>query len=404
MNYLKSSFLFGALLCLSITTFAQRPDGPRGGQQRGPQGPNLEMLQKTLDLSEEQLTALKPILENTKKEMQALRGQEFESPEAHRTAAKAIMDQQKEKVNALLNADQIKKMEELQQKRQERGPKGPNAPGEKGNRGEKGKALRTALKTYHETNIEPVMQAQRNKLEAQLSAEDKTTIAALRAKRAAQQTEMKATKTNRQRPEPTEAQKAERKADQETIKALVTKYDTDIDQLLEEVAPQAAKWKADTDTILEQHRPKRTEGADEGKSSARKMKGASRGKDGKERKGKDRSEAKKAFHKAHFLMLDPSAPANSRSVEESPFQLQAYPNPAGSSTTINYTVKKDGQVNIVLRNKAGNLNRVLLSSYQEAGTYTLDINTSDLQGGNYFYTISDGSGSKPVTKQLLLTK
>lgn len=399
MKHLKSILTAAALLCMSISIFAQGP-GPKRGQQRGPQGPNLEMLQEVLDLSEDQITALKPIFENTRAQMEALRDQEFENREDRRVAAKTIMDAQKEKVDAVLSEEQIQKLDELKEKRKERGPRG-----DQGSKAQKGKAkeLRTALKAYHEENVQPVMLAQRAKLETQLSTEDKATIAALRAKKEVQKAEMKAAKQAGQRPgKPTEAQRAEHKADRETIKALLTKYETDIESLLAEIKPQAEQWKQETKAIMEEYRPERKEKAGNQQGQNRKKaSGAQRGPKGKEKAEKG---GPRGMHKAHFLMLDPNATSAERTLEESPFQLQAYPNPAGGLTTINYTVEKDGQVQIMLNNKTGTMNRVLLNTFQKAGTYTLEINTSDLQGGNYFYTINDASGSKPVTKQLIIKR
>lgn len=123
MNYLKSMLLVGALLCISISTFAQGPGG-RNGQQRGPKGPNVEQMKKALDLTEEQVTALKPIFEDTRTQVEALREKEFASRDARQEAMKAIMDGQKEKVTAILSPEQVVKMEELQEKRQEKGRKG----------------------------------------------------------------------------------------------------------------------------------------------------------------------------------------------------------------------------------------------------------------------------------------
>lgn len=401
MNQLKSILLVAAILGIGSSIFAQRP-GPQRGQERGPQGPNLEMLQKALDLSEDQVTALKPIFENTRAEMEALRNQEFDDREDRRAAAKAIMEGQKEKVEAILSAEQIAKMAELKEKRQERGPRGPRGP--KAN-GEKSKALHKALKAYHVENIQPVMLAQRTKLEAKLSTEDKATIAELRAKRAAHKAEIKEAKGEGQGPQkPSEAQRAERKADRETIKALVTKYDADIESLLAEVKPQAEQWKEDTKAIFEEYKPERTGeeekiGKADGQNQRRGGQGAQRGPKGKERGTKVVPQGMK---KGHFLMFDPNGSTAERSLEESPFELQAYPNPASGLTTINYTVEKDGQVQIMLNNKTGTMSRILLNTFQKAGTYNLEINTSDLQGGNYFYTINDASGSKPTTKQLII--
>lgn len=127
MNYLKSALLIGALLCISLSTFAQGPGG-RNGQRRG-QGPDIERMQKALDLTDKQVEALKPIFADTKTQMDALREQEFDTRDARRDAMKAIMDGQKEKVEAILTEEQIQKMEELQQKRQERGGKGRRGNG-----------------------------------------------------------------------------------------------------------------------------------------------------------------------------------------------------------------------------------------------------------------------------------
>ena len=397
MNHLQSILLAATLVCISSSLFAQGP-GPERGQHRGPKAPNLEMMQEALDLSNDQVNALKPIFEATRSEMEALRDKEFDAPEERRAAAKAIMDGQKAKVEAILSEAQIEKLDEMKAKRTESGPRGPR--GGKAN-SEKGKELRAALKTYHEENVHPVMQAQRAKLETKLSSEDKATIAELRAKKEAQKAKMKAAKEAGERPEqPSEAQRAEHKADRETIKALVEKYEADIEALLAEVEPQAKQWKEDTKAIFEEYRPERKEQAKEGPAGNKKA-GTPKGPKGK------RDEEKKGpegFHKTRFLMMSPNASTAERTLEESPFELQAYPNPAAGLTTISYSVEKDGQVQITLNNKTGTMSRVLLNTFQKAGTYTLEINTSDLQGGNYFYTIKDGSGSKPVTKQLIIKR
>lgn len=399
MKPFKSVLIAAAFICMSTNIFAQGPEHQRG-QQRGPKAPNLEMLQEVLDLSEAQITALTPIFENTRTEMEALRNQEFEGQEDRRAAAKVIMEGQKEKVDAILSAEQIQKLDELKEKRKERGPRG--AQDSKAQK-EKGKELHKALKAYHEENVQPVMLAQRAKLEAELSAEDKATIAALRAKKEGMKAKMKEAKSQGERPEkPSEAQRAEHKADRETIKALLSKYEMDIESLLAEIKPQAEEWKEETKAIIDEYRPEREERKEKAGAAAEKNRrkaGPQRGPKGKE-KGKEAGP--RDLKKVHFLMLDPNANTAERSLEKSPFQLQAYPNPAAGLTTINYTVEKDGQVQITLNNKTGTMSRVLLNTFQKAGTYNLEINTRDLQGGNYFYTINDASGSKPVTKQLII--
>jgi hypothetical protein len=404
MKTFKLFMLAAAVLLLSFPAFAQGPGGPEGDQRRrGPRGPEPEMLQELLDLSDEQMEALKPIFEDTRKQVEALRDQDFESREDRREAMQAIMEGQQEKVAKVLTEEQQEKMEALHKergKRERAGQRGRQGQ-QRGQRGgQKNEDLHDALKAYRAENVEPVMRTQRAKLETELSAEDKETIATLRAKRAAHQATMEERKEKRERPgPPTEAQRTERKAHHETMKGLLTKYETEIDALLAEVKPQAEEWKEDMQAIHEEYRP---EDAPRGQRKGKGKKGQDR--EGQSEMGKKRHQMKMNGQKAHFLLMDPNNASINNALEESPFEMEAYPNPARGVANISYTVQEAGKVTIVLRNKSGNVSKVLFDGYKEAGDHTLEVNTSDLQTGTYYYTITDNSSRKPVTKQLIITQ
>jgi cytochrome c556 len=253
MNVFKSFLALAVFSLLSSLIFAQPPGGPG---ERGPRGPHPEHLQETLDLSDEQMEALKPIFDDTRSELEALRDQEFESRKARRAAAQAIMEAQKEKMDGILTEGQMEKLDEM---RPQWGPR--SGPGKAGARSERAnrqrnEALHQELKAYRETNVDPVLRKQRAQLAAELSAEDKATIAALREKRDGHRAQMKQAKEQGERPaRPTEAQREAHKADRATIKALVEKYDSEIEALLAEVQPQAEQWQKDIKSIHEKYRP-----------------------------------------------------------------------------------------------------------------------------------------------------
>lgn len=69
--------------------------------------------------------------------------------------------------------------------------------------------------------------------------------------------------------------------------------------------------------------------------------------------------------------------------------LNAYPNPANNSTTITYSLNKSGNVNIVITDIMGRTVKTMEQGSQVAGTsYNVNLNTSDLANGTYFYTLS----------------
>ena len=107
----------------------------------------------------------------------------------------------------------------------------------------------------------------------------------------------------------------------------------------------------------------------------------------------------------HFLLMDPNAgSADDVPMGAPDMETGAYPNPAAAMATINYSVTEAGQIQVVLRNKSGNMNRVLLNAFREPGDYTLEVNLSDLQGGVYYYTVQNAAGGQVVTKQLVVHK
>jgi len=90
---------------------------------------------------------------------------------------------------------------------------------------------------------------------------------------------------------------------------------------------------------------------------------------------------------------------------ENPYDFnleQNYPNPFNPTTTINYSIKKDGSVTLKVYDIIGKEVVALVNENKTAGNYSVQFNASNLPSGIYFYQIESGSFSS--TKKLILLK
>ena len=114
------------LLGLGLSAFAQDQSAPAPPPMSGQRGQRmnpdkqLERLTKTLNLSSDQQTQIKPILENQQQQMMQIRQDQTLSREDRMTKAQGVRDDSKSKIEAVLNDQQKQKYEEMQQKMQER--------------------------------------------------------------------------------------------------------------------------------------------------------------------------------------------------------------------------------------------------------------------------------------------
>jgi hypothetical protein len=81
---------------------------------------------------------------------------------------------------------------------------------------------------------------------------------------------------------------------------------------------------------------------------------------------------------------------------------QNYPNPFNPSTTISYSLPKDGYVTLKVYDILGRVVETLVNNFQKTGNYRINFNASELATGIYFYRLQ--SGSFISTKKMLLLK
>jgi hypothetical protein len=73
--------------------------------------------------------------------------------------------------------------------------------------------------------------------------------------------------------------------------------------------------------------------------------------------------------------------------------LPNYPNPFSTSTTIQYTLAKTSPVRMALFDANGREIRVLVNGTRESGTHAVEVNTSTLSKGVYYYRLQAGEFS-----------
>ncbi len=81
---------------------------------------------------------------------------------------------------------------------------------------------------------------------------------------------------------------------------------------------------------------------------------------------------------------------------------QNYPNPFNPSTIINYQIPKSSEVKLIIYDAIGKEIKTLVNGRQNAGTYKVEFDGSNLPSGVYFYKLLAGEYS--VTKKMALIK
>lgn len=221
---------------------------------------------EALDLTPKQSQQVNAIKQDARKQLRALR---TAGENVDRKAAKAIREQSKQAVDAVLTTAQKAKLEEIKAERKAAW-KAVDREG-----------LRAALEAYRTENVEPVLRASRGKLDAFISAEDQAEIERLRAvfaerpgregrgdvafkaKRASGRDKMTAKR------EAAKSWRAEHAADVESLRQLTQKYATELERIEEILAPSRKTWAADIRTIKMKFLPEGAAGKSYDKVRAR---------------------------------------------------------------------------------------------------------------------------------------
>ena len=84
------------------------------------------------------------------------------------------------------------------------------------------------------------------------------------------------------------------------------------------------------------------------------------------------------------------------------YGISNYPNPYNPTTTISYSIKEQGNVQITVYDALGRKVADLVNEIKQPGSYSALFNGSNLTSGIYFYTMKVNDFME--TKKMLLTK
>lgn len=249
--------------------------------------------------------------------------------------------------------------------------------------------MRKAIRQYGKENILPAMREQRLKLDAELSAQEKAEIVAVREqlkadKKVMQEKRQKFREAREKGTLDKEAMRAEMKPLREKheaniakIRAIAQKHEAKITQLREEIKPQIEKWKADIEKIATEN---------------------GQGEHAKHIQHRIGKQWNKGV--VGFLLMPTEAPKAKKEANADAVRL--YPNPAQDTQQIKIMLKEAGAVKIDILDKQGNVIQTVFEGNKTAGEHVFDVNTSRLNTGNYVYQISTPAGKS--TKKLIIKK
>ena len=352
------------MLAFSITflsfSYAQ-PD--RGPLKR------LSRLAEVLELSDAQQSELEVIQANYKEKFAVLKDSDIEDK---KTAFHDLMKNLKSDVDAILTDAQKAELQTIKAESGTRRQKPENLV-----------ALKKALTDYRNTTILPVMQTQRLKLEASITAEDKSQIDEIRSQLADLHASTKGGPRKgqrREKPNFTEDQKAALNA----LKALVEKYQADIQAVMGEIEPNFEQWKLEMKAIQAAHLDRQPQSGDR----------------------HHKSHMHRPFRKAgQFLLLEvpepsPNLKANFNSVVTN---VSVFPNPAQHFSNVSFQVLEPGNVSLIMMNEQGQEEEVLFSKNLDAGNQQLELDLSNLKNGLHYIMIIQESG-QVTTEKLIISR
>lgn len=102
------------------------------------------------------------------------------------------------------------------------------------------------------------------------------------------------------------------------------------------------------------------------------------------------------------MLVKTSIEENSTTLPKAFIISQNYPNPFNPTTVIEYQLPKQSQVELQIYNMLGQLVRTLVNKVQEAGSYKVNLDASQLASGVYFYRIK--ANDFVAIKKMLLMK
>jgi hypothetical protein len=358
------------------------------GHPHRPFPPLTDELKAELKLTPEQVAQLERLHTDTRTAMEALRTQATDGTDNRREQMHQLHQQTKAKMAEILTPEQQTQWQALRAEHRAM------------REGIDHKAMHAALKAYRQDNILPVMQAQRAKLEATLSAADKQQLVEIRTQmmqaRQAAKAERQQQRKQHAAGEAPDAPRHKRGHHggewkekhpelAAKIQALATQYDADITALLEEVAPQRKQWEADQQAIRAKYLP----------ADAPQHRHPSHGPD-------DAKHAERA--KIKFLLMSPDKAPGTPAATAVALGASVYPNPTSGVATLTFDLPQAATLRITLLDERGNLVKTLAIERFDAGKQQYAVDATGINTGTWYIGINANNPTVAETVKLVVVK
>ncbi len=242
------------------------------------------------------------------------------------------------------------------------------------------KKYSTQVKSYHQREIAPVMQATRAAFNQYISKSDQALIQRLKTEAASSENILGKLPKGREWRKANAARRAyaqSRKlnlADQELLENMTRNYMDQIDQHLAGLHHQKKNWDADVAALRSEIL----------QSTPRKI-------------AKISTDQVELYRRASFLLLDhPKV-----SAQDLARSVAVFPNPASTSQQLSFEVAYAGAVSVDLINMQGQVVKSLFDGTLDAGVHQLDVDLTEQTANQFIYRITDQNGVTAKTASRL---
>ena len=108
------------------------------------------------------------------------------------------------------------------------------------------------------------------------------------------------------------------------------------------------------------------------------------------------------LQQAYVLNVNTATGINNYGSLEGYALMQNVPNPFSNTTTIGFSIPKNGKVTIAIYDQAGRLVKEVLNESLVAGKHTISLNQENMESGIYFYRMIAGDFIQ--TKKMIVLK
>ena len=289
------------------------------------------------------------------------------------------------------------------------------------------------MKAYVESNVLPVMKIQRQELDKQIDASDKTRLDEIRAELKSMRTIMheKRDAMRQSDEKPTLEQRKAMREDRNKMHDLMNeveimseKYDVAITTALDGIRENAETWKQEMKDLRSMQNPGsgncpqgNIKGQQKGKRQGMKNrsgKGNEQGMGGRQGRGnhrgfhndKERGMPMQRFLSPEgFLLWNSDEPMpffGENEGSENNLKVNLFPNPAATSVQVSLTLDADQTVSIEIMDKDGKVVQKGKQSSATEGIYTDTFDLSNIENGLYFVKVK--VGSETIVERLIIQK